>query len=301
MKSVCLFLAVLCLLLVTPGCDDTTSSALIPPKLRMTVEASHLTPLENGFNYKAWAKVGDTYFGTELFNVTSTGQFTTSIGQFRDKSFVLEGDMTDAEMVLISIEGKIGNATSPSGTVILAADVSGASSSLTTAHPSALGSWLVSQSGKLTIMTPSDTDLTNESHGVWFFTVSGSAKTPGLSLPALSSGWEYEGWVEVGGAVLSTGRFTSNTGNDSNVYSFPDVPLFPGEDFLINPPNGITFPLNLDGANVSITAEPFPDDTFEPSGIKVLSAQLPSVATGGAVIDLTGTDSGFPTATISIF
>ena len=183
MKSVCLFLAVLCLLMVTPGCDDTTSSALIPPKLRMTIEASHLTPLQNGYNYKAWAKVGDTYLGTELFNVTSTGQFTTSIGQFRDKSFVLEDDATDAEIVLISIEGKIGNAERPSGTVVLAGDVSGVSSTLTTAHPSALGSWLVSQSGKLTIMTPSDTDLTNESHGVWFLTVSGSTQPPAFRCP----------------------------------------------------------------------------------------------------------------------
>ena len=301
MKSAFITLAVACLLVVATGCDDEGGTEAQVPKVRMTIDTSNLAPLSDGFSYKAWAKIGFTYVGTDAFNVTSTGQFTTDAGQLRDKSFVLESDITDAELFLISIEGKSGSGDGPSESIIMAADASGSTNTLTVAHPSAMGADISGQSGQLTVMTPSDEDRNNEMHGVWFVTESGGTLSPGLTLPPLNPGWNYEGWVEVGGAVLSTGTFRSNSGNDSNQFSNPDVPLFPGEDFLLNPPTGLTFPLNLNSANVTITIEPFPDDTIESSGIRVLTGTLPATVTGGSVHQLTGIATGHPTATILIF
>lgn len=301
-RSLTLALIVVLALVSGTGCDTDSGSKTEAPKLRMTVNTDKLSPLKEGFTYKVWLKVGLEYVASDGFNVTSNGQFTTPFGESRDKSFVLASDVKDAELVLISVEGKTGNAVTPSSSIVLAADVTGSEVQLTTAHALALGSSLAGKSGQLTIMTPSDTDAANEAYGVWFLTVSNGVMSPGLTLHALNPGWIYEGWVEVGGHVYSTGTFSSTNNTDNHQpHSFNDVPQFPGEDFLLNPPTGVTFPLNLGGAVVTITAEPVPDDSFEPSGIKVLSAQLPSTVQGGAVYQLSGAGAVLPTATVTIF
>ncbi len=289
------------LILISAGCDGDSGSSAAAPKVRMTIDAQNFTPLKEGFTYKAWARVGGVYLSADAFNVTETGQLLTSGSQLRDKSFVFEGDITDADLIVISIEGKTGAGEVPSQSIMLAADVTGVTELLTTSHSAALGGSLSSQTGQLTVMTPSDIDTSNEASGIWFLTVSGATMTKGLSLPTLNEGWVYEGWIETGGARYSTGRFSSNTSLDTNLYSFPDSPPFPGEDFLINPPTGVTFPLNLDGGKVLITAEPEPDDSIAPSGIVVLTAQLPSTVVGGSVHQLVNTELALPTATISIF
>lgn len=112
---------------------------------------------------------------------------------------------------------------------------------------------------KYTLDTPtSDSDTIKFYNGLWFVD-SLSAGTPaaGLDLPALFSGWIYEGWVEVGGQKISTGRFSNpqvaDLFNDFSG-SLPGYP-FPGEDFINNPPAGATFPLDLRGGKVYISLE----------------------------------------------
>lgn len=301
-NTLTLFLLITGFLVIASGCDGDGGTKVQVPKVQMTLDTNNLEPLIDEYSYKAWVKIGDLYYGTEKFNVTETGQFLTQSGQFRNKTFALETDITDAEIVLISIEGKSSSDDEPSDTIVLAADVVGATSSLTTRHPAALNADVSNASGQLTIMTPSDIDLTNEAHGVWFLTVSGAVQSPSLSLPALNSGWVYESWVEVGGKQFSMGKLTSASGNDlGQAYSYPDVPLFPGEDFLINAPAGTTFPLILDGATVFITVEPDPDDNVAPYGIRILSVQLPSTVQGGTVHALSNAGVAPPTATVSIF
>ena len=300
-RSFLFYLLPVVAILLYSGCDNANS--LPPtPKLRITLDTDDLTPLVDGFSYKAWARVGDVYFGTDAFNVNETGQFTTASGTFRDKSFVLAADVTDADLVVISVEGKRGGGDAPSESVVLAADVTGDTMTLSASHPAALGASFSASSGQFTIMTPSDTDPTNETHGVWFVAGSGDNLSAGLSLPALPSGWVYEGWVETAdNGRFSTGTFTANSGQDSSFfYSNPDVPPFPGEDFLFNAPAGVVFPLVLSGHTVTITAEPFPDDTIAPYGITVLQGSIPSGVQGGSVHALTGT-SIIPSATLTIF
>jgi len=301
-NAISLFVICLGLVLVFAGCDSDGGSEITIPKVQMTLDTDNLEPLKEGFSYKAWARVGEVYYGTEAFNVTATGQFLTAAGQFRNKSFVMETDISDANLVVISIEGKTGSGDRPSETVILASDVTGPTTNLTSVHPAALGVDISGLSGQFTVMTPSDIDPANEAHGIWFLTESGGIASAGLSLPTLNPGWTYEGWVEVGSVTLSTGLFTSANGNDaSQAYSFPDVPLFPGEDFLINEPSGALFPLNLDGAHVFVTVEPSPDDNFEPYGLKIMDVQLPATVQGGTVHSLSSAGFNAPTASILIF
>lgn len=292
---------ILATLFLATGCDSSSSSLPDAPKVQMQIDTDNLIPLAEGFIYKGWAKVGELYYATSGFNVTQTGQFLTEVGAFRDKSFVLAADISGADIVMISIEGKRGGGAEPSGSVVLAADVTSGAITLSISHSAALGAQFAGQTGQFTVMTPSDVDPSNETNGVWFVTGSGDNLEAALSLPPLPQGWAYEGWVESGGVLLSTGRFTSNSGNDlASPFSFPDVPLFPGEDFLINAPSGVTFPFDVSGATVTITAEPQPDDTPLPYGIRVLRGQIPASVQGGTVHQLSG-ENVAPSATITIF
>jgi hypothetical protein len=112
---------------------------------------------------------------------------------------------------------------------------------------------------KYTLDTPTDTaDAIKFFNGLWFVD-SLSAGTPaaGLDLPVLYGGWIYEGWVEVGGQRISTGRFSNPQAADLfNGYSgsLPGYP-FPGEDFINNAPSGLNFPLDLRGGKVYISLE----------------------------------------------
>lgn len=108
------------------------------------------------------------------------------------------------------------------------------------------------------LLTPTDGSGTNETSGVWFVELDSAGQfQPITGLPELFPGWIYEGWVEVNGTYISTGRFNSPVGSDMiNQYgsTMPAIP-FPGEDFLENPPTGLTFPLNLAGLKVIISLE----------------------------------------------
>lgn len=114
-------------------------------------------------------------------------------------------------------------------------------------------------SAKYTLYTPTDGNLaSNPFGGIWFVdSVDANKTTAGLDLPVLSGGWIYEGWIEVGGNKLSTGRFRNPKAADLfNGYSATAVSIpFPGEDFINNAPSGFTFPLDLRGAKSYISLE----------------------------------------------
>lgn len=108
------------------------------------------------------------------------------------------------------------------------------------------------------LLTPTDGSGTNETSGIWFVNLdSVGAFKAGLDLPDLYQGWIYEGWVEVNGTFLSTGRFSTPAGADlRKQYGSSGAGLnFPGEDFLVNAPSGLTFPLDLAGKKAHISLE----------------------------------------------
>lgn len=105
--------------------------------------------------------------------------------------------------------------------------------------------------------TPTDGAQTNETSGVWFVDSVTTTPSAGLDLPTLYGGWIYEGWVQVNGQYLSTGRFSDPKKADLfKGYSGDQAGYnFPGEDFLVNAPDGISFPLNLSNAKVIVSIE----------------------------------------------
>jgi hypothetical protein len=110
------------------------------------------------------------------------------------------------------------------------------------------------------LLTPTDGSNSNELSGIWFVDSVDQEITTGLDLPELFGGWRYEGWVEVNGVLISTGRFNSIIGADQrNIFGGSESPLpFPGEDFINDPsvpPLGLTFPIDLTGAKIFLSLE----------------------------------------------
>jgi hypothetical protein len=87
-------------------------------------------------------------------------------------------------------------------------------------------------------------------------------------LPELPEGWVYEGWIAGSDGPISTGRFRSPAGEDSDgagPSAGPDPgPPFPGQDF-VDPAIDLT-----SGYAAVISVEPEPDTSAAPFSIKPL-------------------------------
>lgn len=160
-------------------------------------------------------------------------------------------------------------------------------------------------SAQYNLLTPTDGSGTNETSGVWFVEIDTSGLFLPLSdLPELFPGWIYEGWVEVNGTLLSTGRFNSTTGPDMrNIYgasSGSGLP-FPGEDFLENAPAGITFPLDLAGKNIFISLE-FDDGRSAGDNpyIKIFESTVPTPAESRVAYQMAATNETMPSGDVVI-
>lgn len=264
-------------LLFVAGCDSGDVVEQDVAQVQVRLELENLPPLQDGFSYQAFARVGVEFHATDKFNVTENGSFVNAAGQFIQNSLTFPVDVSGASEILVTIEDKRDSNEEPSGTVVFAGDVSDSQATLTQAHERALGTSLSGQSGSFMLMNHASDALPNDVSGLWFVQGSKSAPTAGLSLPTLPDGWRYEGWIEVGGVLVSTGAFRENNAPDAaRLYSNTDTPRFPGEDFQLNAPEGVTFPLNPASGTVHVTVEPFPDDTVEPFGFFVMSGSVPA-------------------------
>ena len=106
----------------------------------------------------------------------------------------------------------------------------------------------------------------------------------------------------IDGMPISTGRFSSDGPADlSAVYSGPEGgPPFPGEDFLINAPDGLDFPVELGGAIAVISVEPSPDDAAGPFTLKPLLGEIPVGARDHVNYTLDNNAQGFPSGKASV-
>ncbi len=136
---------------------------------------------------------------------------------------------------------------------------------------------------KYTLYTPTDGDLaSNPFSGIWFVdSVDLNNTVAGLNIPLLYAGWIYEGWIEVNGNKLSTGRFRNPKAADLfNGYSatVSSIP-FPGEDFLNSAPSGFNFPLDLRGAKAYVSLQLNDGSTKgDTPGLVLFEANLPADA-----------------------
>ena len=288
------------------GCGtsgDSSDSASEAQPTALALDASALTPLANDFHYEGWILVGGEALTTGKFNVTEEGVIIDLAGEvIPDGLFEVGVDLSDATDVILTIEPAGDTDTIPSETHYVAGALEEGSAHLTVASGAALGDDFLTANGTYILATPTDGADTNERSGVWFVDISGDPIAASLDLPELPAGWEYEGWAVIDGQPVTTGRFTARDMADSfNGFSGDEMaPPFPGEDFLINAPEGALFPTELAEGKVVISIEPSPDDSPAPFLLKPLVAEVPADAIAHAAQSLDNHAESFPTMTATL-
>ncbi len=254
-----------------------------------------LQDLGSDYVYEGWIIVNNAAKTTGRFVVDDKGKLNTS-------TFTLDkNDLEIATSFILTIEPATGDDPAPSKVHILAGEFSGNAGNLTISHKKALGNDFSTAAGKYILGTPTDGSMNNEKSGIWFVSLESAPTSPGLTLPALPDGWIYEGWVVINGIPVTTGTFSKSTGADS-FSGFSGVlnngPAFPGEDFIMNAPTGLTFPTNIQGGKVVISIEPVPDNNAAPFLLKPLVGDIPMDALDHTTYAISK-NLNFPTGTFT--
>ena len=234
-----------------------------------------LEDLGSNYQYEGWLIVGGM--------PVTTGTFTVDAGGVLNQTAfsVNMNDLINATTFVLTIEPIPDSDPNPSSTHILSGNFTDFDAPLSVGHPAALGDDYSSIDGKYILATPTNGDNTNELSGIWFLDLSGGPPpTAGLTLPTLPAGWKYEGWAVIGGMPVTTGTFTAvDMADEADPFSGNDPgPPFPGEDFLVNAPSGLSFPTDLSGMTAVISIEPDPDNSTAPFLLKPLVGGIPSNA-----------------------
>ncbi|MCH9681804.1 MAG: anti-sigma factor [Deltaproteobacteria bacterium] len=253
--------ALTCALLL-PACDNDSTGDDGSSTTARTVSWSFdgLEALGEGYVYEGWLIVDGTPVTAGRFTVDASGEASLS-------SFEVDAADADAATAFVlTIEPADGDDPAPSATHILAGDFADDTADLSVGHGAALGDDFTAATGEFILAAPTTADNEDDDNqGIWF--LSPSEGTPSLDLPALPEGWAYEGWVVTDDGPITTGRFTSATGADSDgagPTAGPDgFPGFPGQDY-IDPA------IDLVGTTVVISVEPEPDDSPNPFTLKPL-------------------------------
>jgi len=293
MKSILKLVMLLLIIVSFVACSSDDDS---PTTKNLTLNIEGLDELGSDFVYEGWIIVNG--------NPVSTGTFSSVT--FPQTFSVNIDDLDAATKFVLSIEPTNDSDPLPSNTKILAGDFAGTSASVTTMP---VGNYQ-NAVGKYILATPTNGASTNENSGIWFLDLPNSTPPPlvGLTLPTLPEGWKYEGWAVINGTPVTTGKFTNVAATDEfNDYSGPDAlgmpngadGFFPGEDFLNNAPNGLTFPTDLAGGTAVISIEPEPDNSPMPFTLKPLVGAIPANAVDHVTYNMDLNLASFPSGSVS--
>jgi hypothetical protein len=269
----------------------------------LSLQLTGLETLQNGFHYEGWLILDDGPITTGKFNVNSEGEMVDLNGSMISEGlFNLTEDVSSASAFVLTIEPAGDVDDIPADTHHLAGSISNNTGTLSLSHSASLGSNFSNSTGDYILATPTDGVNENENSGIWFLDPSSGSAMAGLDLPVLPNGWRYEGWAVYNGEPITTGTFTSTTEADafSNFSGTQSGPPFPGEDFLMNAPGGLSFPIDLAGGVAVISIEPYPDDSPAPFALKPLVGMIPVSATDRTVYSMDNNTGSFPVGTVRI-
>lgn len=269
----------------------------------LSLQLTGLETLQNGFHYEGWLILDDGPITTGKFNVNSEGEMVDLNGSMISEGlFNLTEDVSSASAFVLTIEPAGDVDDIPADTHHLAGSISNNTATLSLRHSASLGSNFSNSTGDYILATPTDGVNDNENSGIWFLDPSSGSAMAGLDLPILPNGWRYEGWAVYNGEPITTGTFTSTTEADafSNFSGTQSGPPFPGEDFLMNAPGGLSFPIDLAGGVAVISIEPYPDDSPAPFALKPLVGMIPESAADRTVYSMDNNTSSFPVGTVRI-
>lgn len=283
-------------MIVMASCKKDNDETPTPDPGNMTKELklsfNGLENLGTDYAYEGWIMVDGAPVTTGTFMVDNNGNLSKS-------SFAIDEAMLNkATAFILTIEPYPDTDPAPSDVHVLAGDFSSTSANLSVSHGAALGDDFMSATGNYILATPTTATMDDELSGVWFLNLSSGAPAVGLELPVLPDGWVYEGWAVKDGVPVSSGRFSmADMADYAAPYSATDgmAPPFPGEDFIMNAPAGLSFPTQLNGGLAVISIEPEPDNSPDPFALKPLVGEIPMNATDHNTYMMNNNSGSFPT------
>jgi len=267
--------------------DDTGSDVPDPTDEVATTlswDIQNLAPLGDGYVYEGWAIVDMVPVSTGRFGVDANG--VAELTTFE----LTEDQVADLGAFVLSIEPEMDDKPEPSAVKLLGGNFVADTATLSIDHDAALGDDLTGAVGPYILETPSTPDNADDyNNGIWWL---------GIDVPSLPPGWQYEGWVVVGGVPMSTGTFTAGGAPDSDgagpTAGIGATPMAPGQD-LIDPP------VDLIGATAVISIEPVPDDSAMPFLLKPLvDADIEDVGPGVSQAMTNQAADNSPTGTVTL-
>jgi hypothetical protein len=300
MKVLALF-AIFSIFVFTNCSDDNEPTTLPETTSQLTLNINGLEDLGADAVYEGWIIVptptnsnspaGETAVSTGTFTVNSSGELS------KTKFDVDTDQLASATTFVLTIEPNPDMDPNPSATHIMSGDFNSGTAGLSVEHGASLGANFSTSTGVYILATPTNGPNTDENSGIWFLDLSSGSPAQGLNLPTLPDGWKYEGWTVINGIPVSTGTFLSTTVvDDADPYSSTmGGPPFPGEDFLLNAPMNLTFPIDISGGTAVISIEPYPDNSPNPFTLKPLVGSIPMGAADHTTYMMNTNIGSFPT------
>ena len=274
------------------ACDNDDE---MPSTSMLELSFNGLTDLGADYMYEGWIMVNGAPVSTGTFKASASGAISPSMFDIDTE------ELKAATAFILTIEPYPDNNAAPSDVHVLAGDFSGNSAALSISHAAALGTDFATSMGNYILATPTNGAMTNEKSGIWFLDLSSGSPMTGLTLPDLPNGWIYEGWTVIDGVPVTSGKFNMVSGvvDMFDDYSSTENmgPPFPGEDYLMNAPSGVSFPTDISGGFAVISVEPYPDNGPEPFAIKPLAGMIPSDAMDHKTYMMDLNAASFPTGT----
>ena len=286
-KHITGFIACIVLLLLL-SCQDSKTDTSFG---RVELELDGLLYIGENHQYETWLITDAEELSLGTFTISQTGAISNRIyGDDAEK-------IRSASGIKITIEPIADSDPEPSDIVILAGEFVNKGAKLTIDNAQIFDGDYSDVQGNYILNTPTDDDSTNELSGIWFILDTGFVTEPGLLLPELKPGWQYQGWISSGDRLFRTGSFRNpSIADDMAPYSqtIHPAPPFPGEDFLVNPPDTFSFPIDLSGETAWIGVEPIDLGLDEPFPLIPLRADISENAVPGRQYSMNNNVENFP-------
>ena len=263
---------------------------------KINLNITGLEDLGANFKYEGWLIVNGSPLTTGTFTVNAAGTISQTAFDIDKEQLAAATDF------VLTIEPFPDANPAPTDTRILSGAFSANSANITISDSKALGTNFGTAVGKFILATPTNGNANNEKSGIWFVDLGSGSPMKGLTLPTLPAGWVYEGWALIAGKPVTTGQFKNSSLPDfSAPYSgtSASAPPFPGEDFIMNAPVGLTFPTDLSAGLAVISVEPMPDNSPAPFLLKPLTANIPAAALDHVTYSMTLNIGSLPSGIIT--
>ena len=288
--------------IIALGCDSSGSESNDPESGVVILTVRDLRPLPGNYHLEAWITTPElTTSSVGKFTVGSDGKILNLSGEEIPRGrFEVPFTVDSARVAYITIEPSGDTDTSPSTTRLMGGLFREGTAELETTDVEGIEDGLILARGNYIVETPTNGSESSEQSGIWFVNLTGGPPARGLRITTPIRGWKYQAWTDADGIPLNMGVISNHSQpDDSNIYSGPQPGYnFPGEDFLVNAPDDLTFPLYVPSTRVTVSLEPDPDPAPERSQFILLEGYVPESVASGTTYNLTNKVDTWPTATI---